>query len=72
MFPILPLPVAKLSHLTERDVILPPVVAKMNEKDSSLALRKLVLQTQWAHNVLLIEKVKEIDMRIYKTPWAQY
>ena len=45
--------------------ILPPVVAKMNEKDSRLALRKLVLQTQWAHNVLLIEKVKEIDMRIW-------
>ena len=65
LFPILPLAVAKLSHLTEGDVILPPVVAKMNEKDSSLALRKLVLQTQWAHNVLLIEKVKEIDMRIW-------
>ena len=65
LFPIWPLPVAKLSHLTERDVILPPVVVKMNEKDSSLALRKLVLQTQWAHNVLLIEKVKEIDMRIW-------
>ena len=38
LFPILPPAVAKLSHLTEGDVILPPVVAKMNEKDSSLAL----------------------------------
>ena len=72
-FSILPQPVAKLQEeenspkyvdLLEQGVILPQAVAKLQSGESG-ELQNLVFSLPWGHNILLIEKVKELDKRLW-------
>jgi predicted nuclease of restriction endonuclease-like (RecB) superfamily len=45
--------------------ILPQPVAKLFRSSSSEQLHQLVIQLPWGHNILLMEKVKDLDSRLW-------
>jgi predicted nuclease of restriction endonuclease-like (RecB) superfamily len=59
---ILPTPLAKLTR-GRASQILPPAVAKLPPRDEQL--QALVMRLPWAQNVLLIQKVKDLDTRLW-------
>jgi predicted nuclease of restriction endonuclease-like (RecB) superfamily len=61
---ILPQPVAKMSQQPEQSATdLPQAVAKTKQTDAMAYLLMLVPKIPWGHNILLIEKVKELSAR---------
>jgi predicted nuclease of restriction endonuclease-like (RecB) superfamily len=61
---ILPQPVAKLSQQPgQRVTDLPQAVAKTQQTDAMACLLMLVPKIPWGHNILLMEKVKELPAR---------
>ena len=65
-YPILPQPAAKLENTDhERITILPRPVAKLGITNLSLSDWKIVTAVSWAHNVVLIEKLKDLPTRYW-------
>ena len=63
---ILPQPVAKLGQKPKQELTnLPQAVAKTQQPDSIVCLLSLVPKIPWGHNILLIEKVKELPARLW-------
>ena len=63
---ILPQPVAKLGQKPKQELTnLPQPVAKTQQPDSIVCLLSLVPKIPWGHNILLIEKVKELPARLW-------
>ena len=63
---ILPQPVAKLDQKPKQELRnLPQAVAKTQQTDSMACLLSLVPKIPWGHNILLIEKVKDLPARLW-------
>jgi predicted nuclease of restriction endonuclease-like (RecB) superfamily len=65
---ISPPPVAKLhpSHIpSSANAILPTAVAKLRESPDRENLWRHVAQLPWAHNVLLVQKIKDLPTRVW-------
>lgn len=62
---ILPQPVAKLYGVSGKAEKMPQPVAKMPEADESGIMQRLVAQIPWGHNILLMEKVKDLPTRLW-------
>ena len=63
---ILPQPVAKLGQKPKKELTnLPQAVAKTQQTDSMACLLLLVPKIPWGHNILLIEKVKDLPARLW-------
>jgi predicted nuclease of restriction endonuclease-like (RecB) superfamily len=62
--PIVPQPVAKLVHDSKALVLHPPG-AKLSEASRAEMLQQFVVRLPWGHNILLMEKVKDLDARLW-------
>jgi predicted nuclease of restriction endonuclease-like (RecB) superfamily len=62
---ILPPAVAKLETPANKAEILPPPVAKLENSEVSPGYWKALLSISWAHNVVLIEKIKHFPTRYW-------
>lgn len=63
---ILPQPVAKLAQKPKQELTnLPQAVAKIQQTDSMACLLPLVPKIPWGHNILLMEKVKDLSVRLW-------
>jgi len=63
---ILPQPVAKFSQKPKQELTnLPQAVAKTQRTDSMVCLLPLVPKIPWGHNILLMEKVKNLSARLW-------
>ncbi|RJQ20029.1 MAG: DUF1016 domain-containing protein [Nitrospiraceae bacterium] len=63
---ILQQPVAKLQSTGKVSVIkVPQAVAKLPDNYSSEILQHLVARIPWGHNILLMEKIKDLKIRIW-------
>ena len=63
---ILPQPVAKLNHEQKQEFTnLPQPVAKMQQAVVIKGLHLLVPKIPWGHNILLMEKVKDLSARLW-------
>jgi predicted nuclease of restriction endonuclease-like (RecB) superfamily len=63
---ILPQPVAKLHHMSKQGIMnLPQPVAKIERTDIMASLLPLVFRIPWGHNILLIEKIKDLSYRLW-------
>lgn len=66
LFSIWPLPVAKSGLVPEAAPIGPRVVAQLTtEPDNAQIGQRTVAQLPWAHNIILIQKVKELSTRLW-------
>jgi len=66
MHEILPQPVAKLDQESKRLVTnMPQAVAQMFETNDFPILQQLAAKMPWGHNILLMEKVKDLPTRIW-------
>lgn len=72
LFPIRPQPVAKLEEGGDKDRIRPPAVAEIAADDPKTAepnfqkfqdIQRIIAQLPWAHNVILIQKLKDPKVR---------
>ena len=72
--PILQQPVAKLGSgakvpqtaaQSSRNAILPQAVAKLEVSEASLILRRLAVELQWGHNIILMERIKDLPTRLW-------
>jgi len=63
---ILPQPVAKLNQKQKQGPAnLPQAVAKTGHADAMKGLLRLVPKIPWGHNILLMEKVKDVSERLW-------
>ncbi|MBC2712908.1 MAG: DUF1016 domain-containing protein [Desulfosarcina sp.] len=63
---ILPQPVAKLNQKQKQGPAnLPQAVAKTEHADAMKGLLRLVPKIPWGHNILLMEKVKDVSERLW-------
>jgi len=63
---ILPMSLAKLPEPAVSTGVLPTALAKSTlSKNVSAKVQQLVAQLPWAHNVLLIQKVKDLSLRFW-------
>jgi predicted nuclease of restriction endonuclease-like (RecB) superfamily len=62
---ILQQPVAKLAGMDTRMEKVPQPVAQIPEKDVLPILQRLVANIPWGHNILLMEKVKDLPARLW-------
>ncbi len=69
-YPILPQPVAQLED-GQSDRFLPQPVAKMKKREKAAVpsdpsiLQQAVAKIPWGHNILLMEKIKDMDIRYW-------
>lgn len=63
--PILQQPVAKLPGSSANSEKVPQPVAQMAPNDLSTNLQQLVAKIPWGHNIMLMEKVKELSARLW-------
>jgi predicted nuclease of restriction endonuclease-like (RecB) superfamily len=63
--PILQQPVAKLPGSSTKSEKVPQPVAQMAPNDLSTNLQQLVAKIPWGHNIMLMEKVKELSARLW-------
>lgn len=64
--PIMQQPVAKLHTFENADFIeVPQAVAQMPPNELSTNLQQLVAKIPWGHNILLMEKVKDLPARLW-------
>ncbi|MDD2337606.1 MAG: PDDEXK nuclease domain-containing protein [Geobacteraceae bacterium] len=63
--PILHQPVAKLPGSSANSEKVPQPVAQMPPNDLSTNLQQLVAKIPWGHNIMLMEKVKELSARLW-------
>ncbi len=63
--PILQQPVAKLPGASAKSEKVPQPVAQMPLNDLSTNLQQLVAKIPWGHNIMLMEKVKELPARLW-------
>ncbi|MBI5100359.1 MAG: DUF1016 domain-containing protein [Nitrospirae bacterium] len=64
--PFLPQAVAKMQSMGNSDDIkMPQAVAKLPTGDSSEILQQFVALIPWGHNILLMEKVKDMESRLW-------
>jgi len=62
---ILPQSVAKLGQKPKQELTnLPHAVAKIQHTDSMACLLALISKIPWGHNILLMEKVKDLSVRL--------
>ncbi len=61
--PILQQPVAKLGGTDSPVEKVPQPAAQLPEKNDPSILQRLVAQIPWGHNILLMEKVKDLEVR---------
>ena len=59
----LPQPVAKLNESKDISKKMPQPAAQLPDKDNFTNLQQLVAKIPWGHNILLIEKVKDLSSR---------
>jgi predicted nuclease of restriction endonuclease-like (RecB) superfamily len=73
-YPVLPLPAAQLDQspvarlegpVSGATEILPPAVAKSDSTELHPADWKVLTAVSWAHNVLLIQKIKDLPTRLW-------
>lgn len=60
---IVPQPEAQLNSVENPIEKVPQSVAQMPEMDSCTILQRLVVQISWGHNILLMEKIKDLPER---------
>jgi len=66
LFAILPQPAAQFDPVNRVALISPPPVAKLDLADpASPLLQPLAAKLPWAHHVILLEKVKDLDARAW-------
>ena len=66
LFPIPQRPVAELQGSPLAHEIRPPAVAKLGSvSDESQIAQQVVAQLPWAHNVILIQKLKDLPIRLW-------
>jgi len=64
--PILPQAVAKIQPPdNNEDIKVPQAVAKISGEDAQSILQQLVAKILWGHNILLMEKVKDLPVRLW-------
>ena len=63
--PILQQPVAKLPGSSANSEKVPQPVAQMAPNDLLINLQQLVVKIPWGHNIMLMEKVKELSARLW-------
>jgi len=64
--PIVPQSVAQLQPIENSDFIkVPQPVAQLRANDPSAILRRIVAKIPWGHNILLMEKVKDLPCRFW-------
>lgn len=62
---ILPQPVAKLDEASGRTEKMPQSVAQTVESVEPAILQQLVAKIPWGHNILLMEKIKDLPTRLW-------
>jgi hypothetical protein len=63
--PILQQAVAKLQPPGTEDIKVPQAVAKISGEDAWSILQQLVAKIRWGHNILLMEKIKDLPVRLW-------
>ena len=62
---IAPQPVAQLDGMEPRPEKVPQPAAQLLEKKDNTILQRLVLKIPWGHNILLMEKIKDLEIRYW-------
>lgn len=62
--PILQQPVAKLTK-REKAIIVPQPVAQLTQREILGKLHQTILKIPWGHNIILMEKVKDMSSRLW-------
>ncbi len=66
ILPIVPQAVAQLQETENKDVLkVPQAVAQLPENKHSSMLQRLLPQIPWGHNILLVERVKDLSSRLW-------
>jgi len=66
ILPIMPQAVAQLQQAENKDVlIVPQAVDQLPVTERSVILQRLVTQIPWGHNILLMERVKDLSSRLW-------
>jgi len=66
ILPIVPQAVAQLQETENKDVLkVPQAVAQLPENKHSSILQRLLPQIPWGHNILLVERVKDLSRRLW-------
>ncbi|MBI4620191.1 MAG: hypothetical protein HY739_08530 [Desulfobacterales bacterium] len=66
ILPIMPQAVAQLQQAENKDVLkVPQAVAQLPVNEHSVILQRLVEQIPWGHNILLMERVKDLSSRFW-------
>ncbi len=66
ILPIMPQAVAQLQQAENKDVLkVPQAVDQLPVNEHSVILQRLVAQIPWGHNILLMERVKDLSSRFW-------
>ena len=65
LFPIWQPPVAKLISVSPETEIRPQAAAELNSKGDAQIVQRAVAQLPWAHNVILMQKLKDLPTRLW-------
>lgn len=66
ILPIMPQAVAQLQQAENKDVLkVPQAVGPLTVNELSVIMQRLVAQIPWGHNILLMERVKDLSSRFW-------